>query len=173
MRKILIIGLLINITVSCSKKEKTDTNTQQASQITTSYIKTDFYFKLPDYKGGEIDLENYKGKPVLVKFFTETCPHCRKAAPFIEEMHKKYSDKGLIVIGISVKDTKESAQLFAKENNLTFMMAYNGRKIARNYGISGVPFIYLLDKSHNLSKVWAGYDEQYNSNIDESIAKVI
>lgn len=160
--------------ISCSKKEeKNDNNKQETQQTTSSYNKTDFYFKLPNYKGGDIDLENYKGKAVLVMFFMETCPYCKKAAPFIEQMHKKYSDKGLTVIGISIRDTKESASKFAKENNLDFMIAYNGRDIARKYGISGVPFIYLLDKSHNLSKLWAGYDKQYNSNIDESIAKVI
>ncbi|MEF3280066.1 MAG: TlpA family protein disulfide reductase [Elusimicrobiota bacterium] len=172
-KTLLIISVVIPFLFSCKKKEM-EIATNKGTQLQQAdYVKTDFYFRLPDYKGGEIKLEDYKGKPVLVMFFTETCPYCKKAAPYIESLHEKYNEKGLAVIGISTRDDKSSPQEFAKENNISFRLAYNGRETAKNYGIAGVPFIYLLDKSHNLFKVWAGYDRQYNNSIEEAINKVL
>lgn len=165
---------------SCSKKNDNKTGTNEANQqsqslttASTEYTKTDFYFKLPDKNGGEIDLKNYAGKPVMVMFFTENCPFCLKASGFIELINEKYNSKGLKVIGISLRNDKNSPLEFAQKTGVKFDLAYNGREVAKNYGISGVPFIYLLDKRHNLYKVWAGYDEEYNKSIEEAINKIL
>ncbi|MCX7641738.1 MAG: TlpA family protein disulfide reductase [Elusimicrobiales bacterium] len=174
MKKIIVLTVALGVLVSCSKKKEENTKiSQQATSQTSNYAETNFYFKLPLYKGGDIDLKNLAGNPVLVMFFTENCPYCQKAAPFIEKIHNKYSQKGLKVIGISVRPNLESAQTFAKEFNLTFDIAYNGRDVAKRYGISGVPFIYLLNKDHTLNKVWAGYDKSYEVNIDETVSKLL
>lgn len=170
MKKIITAIIISMMFFSCSKKEEENKN--KLSQ-NSSYVETDFYFKLPSYKGGEFDLKEITGKPVLVMFFTENCPFCQKAAPFIEAIHKKYSSKGLSVVGISVKSNIESARDFAKEFNLSFDVLYDGRDIARKYGISGVPFIYLLNKDHSLRRVWAGYDESYKRDIEETIEKIL
>ena len=173
MKKIIILSLSIFILISCSKKE-TETNTNQTSSTSISdYQKTEFYFRLPSKDGGEIDLANYKGKPILIMFFTENCPYCQKAAPFIEQMYEKYHSKGLEVIGISVRKSIESPIEFQKLTGISFPLAYDGREIAKVYGISGVPFIYLLDKNHNLKRVWAGYGEEYNDDIIEVIEKTL
>ncbi len=176
MKKLAIIIIASAMIFSCSKKDenqKSEAQNKQTSQLQdTTYTKTDFYFKLPLYTGSEIDLKDLKGKPVLVMFFTENCPFCQKAAPFMEAIHKKYSPK-LEVVGISIKPNIESAKEFASEFNLKFKVAYDGREVARRYGISGVPFIYLLNKDHTLNRVWAGYDESYANDIDKAVSKII
>lgn len=175
MKRFLIAFIFFILILSCSKEEnnKNQTQGEQTLTQTAQYKKTDYYFKLPAYNGGEIDLENYAGRPVLVMFFTKNCPYCQKAAPFIQKMYMKYSSKGLGVIAISIWSDKESATEFAQMFNLTFDIAYDGMDIARNYGAAGVPFIYLLDKDHKLQRIWAGYDKSYDLNIEESISKML
>lgn len=133
------------------------------------YEKKDSYFKLPDYKGGEIDLATYAGKPVMLMFFTESCPFCRKAAPFIEKVSRKYLSKGLATIGICVEDDPERAASFAQDFGLTFPLAYKGRDVARQYRTQGVPFIFLLTKEHVVYNVWPGYDPGFNEPIIQTI----
>ncbi|HBB66000.1 MAG: hypothetical protein A2X28_01720 [Elusimicrobia bacterium GWA2_56_46] len=138
-----------------------------------AYAKKDSYFKLPGYKGGDIDLASYGGKPVMLMFFTEGCPYCRKAAPFIEKMHEKYSSRGLSVIGICLEDELSAAAGFARDFNLTFPIAYKGRETAGQYRTQGVPFIFLLTKEHIVHNVWAGYDPQFDNAIIKGIEEVI
>ncbi len=177
MKNVFIVVIALATTLSCSKKSDTQKINQQNKATTqiqdNDYIETDFYFKLPLYTGDEVDLKDLRGKAVLVMFFTENCPYCRKAAPFIEAIYEKYSSKGLEVVAISVKPDIESAKEFATDFNLKFKVAYNGRDVARRYGISGVPFVYLLNKDHTLNKLWAGYDKIYEDEIDKAISKII
>ena len=109
----------------------------------------------------------------MVMFFTEHCPYCRKAAPFIEQMNREYAPKGLKTVGICLEETSSSAADFSKDFGLTFPVAYKGQQVARRYGTQGVPFIYLLTKDHVVHNVWAGYDKQFDGPIKKGIEEII
>lgn len=137
------------------------------------YVKKDTYFRLPGAAGGETDLAAYAGKPVLLMFFTETCPYCRKAAPFMQKAASAYAPKGLNTIGICTQDSAQAALNFASDFGLTFPLAYKGKQIAANYRTRGVPYIYLLTKEHEIYDVWEGYDERYDPSILQAIGTVL
>ncbi len=166
-----------NQTVQASSQQAEQTGGTAVRKDQTSqpkeYVKNENYFSLPSYSGKNIDLKDYAGKPILIMFFTENCPYCRKAAPYIEKMHQKYSPMGLAVIGISMKDSPESAKRFAADFNLTFPLAYKGSQIGKNYHVQGVPFIFLLDRNHNNYDTWMGYDPSYDADIDVTIERVL
>jgi peroxiredoxin len=44
--------------------------------------------------------EQLKGKVVLVRWWTDTCPYCRATSPALQTLHKEFGDKGLVVIGV-------------------------------------------------------------------------
>jgi thiol-disulfide isomerase/thioredoxin len=47
-----------------------------------------------------LKLSDLKGKVVLVRWWTAPgCPFCRATAPALNEFHKRFADKGLVVIG--------------------------------------------------------------------------
>ncbi len=41
-----------------------------------------------------------RGKVVLVRWWTDTCPFCRRSAPALNEFHERYAAGGLVLIGI-------------------------------------------------------------------------
>ena len=47
-----------------------------------------------------LSLEDLKGKVVLVRWWTETCPFCASSAPALRALDATYSDQGLEVIGV-------------------------------------------------------------------------
>lgn len=141
--------------------------------VLAEYQRKNTYFKVPLATGGEVSLEDYKGKPVLLIFYTENCPYCRKAAPEIEKLYKKYSEKGLAVLGMCGQADKNAAIRFSKDLETTFPMAYNVYDAMRKYGVQGVPFIYLLDKKHELVEVWPGFDYAYIIQMEDAIKNAI
>jgi len=147
--------------------------TEAPGSASKAYAGNDTYFKLPNYKGGEIDLAAYAGKPVLLMFFTENCPYCRKAAPFINRVAREYAPKGLNTVGICLESDSSAAAGFAKSFDLNFPIAYKGQEAARRYKAQGVPYIYLLTKNHVIHNVWAGYDPEFDTAIKEGIEAVI
>jgi peroxiredoxin len=48
-----------------------------------------------------LKLSDLKGKVILLRFFMESsCPMCRASAPYLNEFHARYKDRGLVVIGM-------------------------------------------------------------------------
>lgn len=138
------------------------------------YQKRATYFNLPlAAGGGNLDLSDYAGKPVMFMFFTETCPFCRKAAPTIEAMHRTYGSKGLNVMGICIQEDPEAALNFAKSLGVTFPLAYKGRPVYKAYKAQGVPYIYLLDREHKVYDVWEGYDHAYDAPMTEAVEALL
>ena len=144
-----------------------------SDQAAAGYAKKDTYFRLPDAAGGEIDLASYAGKPVIVMFFTETCPYCRKAGPFIQKVYSAYGPKGLGVVGVCVQDSAKPALGYAKDLGVTFPLAYKGGDLSRKYRTQGVPYIYLLNAEHDIYDVWEGYDAQYDQPIISAVEKLL
>ncbi|MDO8806085.1 MAG: TlpA family protein disulfide reductase [Elusimicrobiota bacterium] len=184
-RHILAITAALFVLSACGKKElpleqpasrpgeTARPATAAQPQTAAPYAKKDTYFKLPNAAGGEIDLAAYAGKPVLVMFFTETCPYCRSAAPFIQKVYASYSPKGFGVVGILLQDSPQPALNFAADLGVAFPLAYSGKEISRNYRTQGVPYIYLLNKQHEIYDVWEGYDPRYDAAIIKAVETVL
>jgi peroxiredoxin len=52
-------------------------------------------------QGGPLTLAGLKGKVVLLRFFMDAdCPLCRGTAPALNELHREFSARGLVVIGM-------------------------------------------------------------------------
>ncbi|MBI5743053.1 MAG: redoxin domain-containing protein [Elusimicrobia bacterium] len=163
-RTLLIIAAATLSLAACSKKAETPA---PAGETVT-------YFKLPlAAGGGDLDLAAYAGKPVMLMFFTETCPYCRKAGPAVEKLNKTFGPKGLNVMGICIQDDAQAALNFGKSLGITFPLAYNGRPVYKAYKAQGVPYIYLLDKTHKIYNVWEGYDESYDPEMVKAITALL
>ena len=130
-------------------------------------------FRLPAARGGELDLDSFAGRPVLLMFFTEACPYCRLAGPALEKLSKEYASKGLAVIGVCVDDDKDSALAYAGDLGVTFPLAYGGRSAFVKYRARGVPYIYLLDGGRKLQDVWEGFDPSYVPMMKASLDQLL
>lgn len=80
----------------------------------------------------------------------------------LQELHEKYSDKGLVILGFNCSDDKQIALDFLRENSATFPNILDSsdtaRKTAfRDYRSSGVPLNYVIDREGKIVDTWYGY----------------
>jgi peroxiredoxin len=58
-------------------------------------------WELTDWLHSEpLSLKGLRGKVVLVRWWTTGCPYCTATAPALNEFHRRYHDKGLVVVGV-------------------------------------------------------------------------
>ncbi len=57
------------------------------------------------YGGRDIAIEDYKGKVVLVLFFSTDCPHCQSTARIMAPIYREYQAKGVEFLGLAVNPT--------------------------------------------------------------------
>jgi cytochrome c biogenesis protein CcmG/thiol:disulfide interchange protein DsbE len=99
-------------------------------------------FDLPGDPGfSDADL---KGRPILVNFFASWCVPCIEEAPVLQDV----KTAGIPIFGIAYKDKRlATATFLAAHGNPYARIAYDepGR-VAIDWGVTGVPENYLIDK---------------------------
>jgi len=84
--------------------------------------------------GQLIKLSQYKGKPVVLEFFSTTCPHCQKSAESLEKTLRAYSAKGLQVIAVSTDENqRKDFPEFRKKYGATYPMGTIGNQEAYRF----------------------------------------
>jgi thiol-disulfide isomerase/thioredoxin len=69
-----------------------------------------------DIEGKPIALSSFKGKTVLLDFWTTWCPPCRADAPALEKLNRKYGEHELVIIGISVSEERSIVEQYLKQH---------------------------------------------------------
>src|SRR5881628_3829019 len=71
--------------------------------------------------GGTLGLADYRGRVVFLNFWATWCPPCRYEMPAMERLHRRYWEKGLVIVALSVDaDGESSVPPFLKQHGLTF-----------------------------------------------------
>ncbi len=94
-----------------------------------------------------------EGKYVLIEFWASWCYQCRRSIPLLNRLHKKYSQK-LIVIGISDETQQQVEKL--KEPKMDFYSAIDTKaRMKEKLGIFSVPHVIILEPGGYV--VWEGF----------------
>lgn len=128
-------------------------------------------FSVQLFSGGALRLADQRGKVVVVNFWASWCPPCREEAPVLERAWQAYKDKGIVLVGVDVWDTEADARAFMKEFGITYPNGPdpNG-EIAIEYGLTGVPETWFIDREGRLVRRWTGAltDQQISAFIEEA-----
>lgn len=109
-------------------------------------------FSSVDMYGNIIDINHYKGKYVLLYFWSPTCYYCREENPKIMKLYKKYSGDKFEIIGINTDEQydEEIWKLVIEEDKLSFPQLLDTVGIADKYDVEGSPYNILIDDKGNI-----------------------
>jgi peroxiredoxin len=134
-------------------------------------------FTLPFLGGGEVSLDQYKGKVLVLNFWATWCPPCRKELPTFMSMHKKFKDNenfALLAVSVDEEDgEKEIRKLFASRNIELPVALDPERKLADLYGVSGFPETFFIDKTGVVRKKFIGPRTWTDSKIMKELDKLL
>jgi peroxiredoxin len=96
-----------------------------------------FNFTLKDMNGHDVRLSEYKGKPLIVNFWSTTCGPCQLETPELVDLSAKYKERGLAIIGISIDDTPNDIRVFADHYKVTYpLLVGDGRdEVTEAFGL--------------------------------------
>ena len=158
------------------------------------YEKIFYDFKINSIAGDQIDLKEFKGKPILI---VNTASYCGFTKQYndMQELWEKYRDRGLIVLGVpsnsfnQEKSDNSAVKEFCEVNfNINFPLTEitdvkgdNAHEIYKwakaNYGKSAVPkwnfYKILINKEGKIEDTYASLTSPTSNKITKKIENLL
>lgn len=114
--------------------------------------------ELYDLDGKIHHLTDFKGKYILLDFWSSGCGPCIMALPEMKEIQEQYKER-LTVISLS-SDTKSRWKVASAKHEMTWQNLSDLKQSAglyAKYGVNGIPNYVLISPEGKIMKMWSGY----------------
>ena len=141
---------------------------------------------LYDQYGKKHNIEEYKGKVVVINFWATWCGYCVEEMPEFEKVYKEFGSnkKDVIILGVAGPKSKENSNnvdvekdkviSFLKKKNITYpsLMDETGKSFD-DYKVRALPMTYVINKDGYLEGFVSGAitSEQLRKAVNETLKK--
>ncbi|KAA2238965.1 AhpC/TSA family protein [Chitinophaga agrisoli] len=114
-----------------------------------------------DLQGKLHHLADYKGKYLLLDFWSDGCGPCIMAMPELKQLSDSLKDQ-LTVISLNVDTKKQVWKAGSEREAITWINLSDGKGmagIAARYGINGIPHYVMISPEGKILDTWVGYEK--------------
>lgn len=130
----------------------------------------------PAAKAGdtELSLADYEGKVIVLDFWASWCGPCRRSFPWLNAMHSKYEERGLVVIGVNLDASREDAAEFLEEYPANFRIHFDtDAALAVAYGVEAMPSSYVIGRDGELRATHHGFKVKEQSEYEAILTEAL
>lgn len=104
-------------------------------------------FELMSISSGIIKLSDIVGKKiVLLNFWTTWCPFCVKEIPELKNLASTYSNKGLEIIAVNIREPEKVVRKFVTDKAINYPVVLDlTAEVAQKYRVRGIPTNFLIN----------------------------
>jgi peroxiredoxin len=160
--------ILVFLLLACSNNKEKPQEKGEIKEKSTFIEVADF--TLPTLDSDRISLSDFKGKVIILDFWSTWCAPCRVEMPGFVELQKEYGEMGLQILGVSLDGgRKEDVVEFCERYYVNYPILMDNGKVARRFGVTAIPTTYIIDREGNFFKKYIGAREKetFKSDIEE------
>jgi cytochrome c biogenesis protein CcmG/thiol:disulfide interchange protein DsbE len=121
-----------------------------------------------------VDLDKYRGKVVVLDFWASWCVPCRRSFPWLNEMHDKYGQEGLVILGVNMDADQAAAELFLKEYPADFRIVRDPEgELAKLYEVIAMPSSYVIDRDGKIVARHLGFKVAKLQEYEDTLKRVL
>jgi len=130
-------------------------------------------FVLNDTNGQPVELDDFRGRPVILNFWATWCPPCRLEMPDLQAAYERHQADGLVILAINREETAVAVRDFFYDGlDLTFtpLLDETG-DVSRLYGVVNYPTSVFVNGDGVVTAVHLGLmtKEQIEDYLAETI----
>ena len=102
-------------------------------------------FVLQDTEGKTHRLSDYRGKPVIINFWTTWCPPCREELPSMNRAWHLLEKEGIAMLALNMGEDEDTIFIFSADYPTDFpiLMDQSG-EVIEQWPVKGLPTTYVI-----------------------------
>lgn len=93
-----------------------------------------------------IQLNDFKGKGVMLNFWATFCKPCEAEMPYMEELYADYQNKGIEILAVNLGESELGVNQFIDKHSLTFPVPHDAKgQVSDLYKIGPIPTSYFIN----------------------------
>ena len=134
-------------------------------------------FSLTDLSGNKVSLRELRGHTVLLDFWATWCPPCLYSIPELIEIQKKYKDRGVVVLGVSMDDPQAASDTylsqFKEKLKINYKILRANSQIVQDYFKNermAIPTMFIINHEGKIVDKHVGFAP---GAVEKSIKKLL
>jgi len=108
-------------------------------------------FDLAGPGGERYNLEDMRGKPIIVNFWATWCPPCRAEMPSLQRAWEQVKDEDILVVAINVGEDADTIGQFTEQVKMEFPLPMDlDSKVTQRWPMNGLPTTFVVDPEGRL-----------------------
>ncbi|HET6516506.1 MAG TPA: TlpA disulfide reductase family protein [Thermodesulfovibrionales bacterium] len=160
------------ISLSCFSLAAGDTSSRNVSPEVGKYAPD---FELDDVNGRRATLAEFRGKVILLNFWSTSCGPCKEEMPSLNRLYAALQAEGFVVLAISIDTSESPVRSFLSAKSISFpvLMDKDKEVYFDEYAGFGLPTSFLIDKKGLIVEKFIGPREWDSSDIKERVLKLL
>ena len=109
-------------------------------------------------EGKSLTLSELRGSAVLLDFWATWCGPCRAQAPIVDQVSRRWHDKGVVVVGVNTDlPDQGDPRAFAMAHGLTYPIVHDSTgEASRAFAVDSLPTLVVVSRTGKITAVRTG-----------------
>jgi thiol-disulfide isomerase/thioredoxin len=105
-----------------------------------------------------LSLSELRGSAVLLDFWATWCGPCRAEAPIVDQVSRRWRDKGVVVVGVNTDlPDQGDPRAFAMAHGLTYPIVHDtAGQAQRAFAVDSLPTLVVVSRTGKITAVRTG-----------------
>ena len=130
-------------------------------------------FSLSDLNGSTHRLSDFKGKTIVLNFWSTTCAPCVAEIPSLNNLYRDLKGSGVIVLGISLDRTVKPVRDLADKLHIVYPLLMDSQQDVYfdTYALFGQPVSIIIDRAGIIQEKLLGAVDWSSANIRSKLLR--
>lgn len=125
-----------------------------------------------DLEGKTHSLTDYRGKVVILDFWSRGCGWCVQAMPQVKQLAEEFKDQPVAVLGMNTDTNEEDAKFVAEVMRLNYP-SMKSEALPEKYHVRGFPTLFVVDQKGRIADIHVGYSPTLRAAVSTSVKQLL
>ena len=132
-------------------------------------------FQLTSLNNDKISTADFRGKIVLLNFWSTLCAPCTAEMPALNRLYHAFSQQGFIVLAVSIDKSEKPVKEFVNDKKIDFPVLMDSEKevFFDDFAGPSLPASYLIGKDGIIIETFHGPQEWDSQGMMSKISKLV